>query len=181
MFNVTVLKMKDIKKYAIGMLVTIIIVIVASRYFPKATKEEKILPKLIPENSMLECLEEAVPTVASIQEEKQGEEQEEQIKEENLLQGILKTQISTIQGLENIEEKVDQSKQQEQQNTNQDTQDTENIEIAQTGLTTQVITNNPIAESYNTTYGQVKIKNEPDHKKSEHQIDTRHVKTRYSY
>lgn len=163
MFNVTVLKMKDIKKYAIGMLVTIIIVIVASRYFPKATKEEKILPKLIPENSMLECLEEAVPTVASIQEEKQGEEQEEQIKEENLLQGILKTQISTIQGLENIEEKVDQSKQQEQQNTNQDTQDTENIEIAQTGLTTQVITNNPIAESYNTTYGQVKIKNETDY------------------
>ena len=62
MFNVTVLKMKDIKKYAIGMLVTIIIVIVASRYFPKATKEEKILPKLIPENSMLESLEEAVPT-----------------------------------------------------------------------------------------------------------------------
>lgn len=165
MFNVTVLKMKDIKKYAIGMLVTIIIVIVASRSFSKATKEEKILPKLMPENSMIQCLEEAVPTVASIQEdEEEREEQEEQIEEENLLlQGILKTQISSIQGLENIEKKVEQAKQQEQQNANQNTQNTENIEVAQTGLTTQVITNNPIAESYNTTYGKVKIKNETDY------------------
>lgn len=163
MFNVTVLKMKDIKKYAIGMLVTIIVVIVASKYFPKTTKEEKILSKVMPENSMLECLEETVPTISSIHE---GNEEivdgQEEIGEGSVLQGILKTQISSMQGLENIEEKANKSKE-EQEMANQNTENTQNIEVAQTGLTTQVITNNPIAESYNTTYGKVKIKNETDY------------------
>ena len=33
-----------------------------------------------------------------------------------------------------------------------------------TGLKTEVITNNPIKESYNVEYGKVKIKNQTDYK-----------------
>ena len=171
MFNVTVLKMKDIKKYFIGMLATIIVVILASKYFPKDTSEKKIMPKVLSENSMLGCLEQTAPVMSSINEEyRKIANEDNEIKEENLLQGFLKTQISSIQGLETIEEKAQkeavdnkeqETKQEEQQNVQNEK--SEKIEMAKTGLITQVITNNPIKESYNTEYGKVKIKNETDY------------------
>ena len=174
MFNVTVLKMRDIKKYFIGMLATIIIVILASKYFPQATNEKKIIPKVISENTMLGCLEQTAPVMTSINEEyKKIASEDNEIKEKDLLQGVLKTQISSIQGLESIEEKApkeaiakeEQEAKQENQEEQQTVQDekSETVEVAKTGLTTQVITNNPIKESYNTEYGKVKIKNETDY------------------
>lgn len=168
MFNVTVLKMKDIKKYFIGMLATIVVVIVASKCLPRPTKEGKMVQKVLAENSMLECLGQTVTTMSSTQEQN-GEmpEKEEEIEEENLLQGILKTQISSIQGIENIEDK--EKGKQKQENTKEEPQEKKQeennskTELAQTGLATQVMTSNPIKESYNVQYGKVKIKNETDY------------------
>lgn len=174
MFNVTVLKMKDIKKYLIGMLATILIIILASKYFPKVTNEKKTIPKILTENSMIGCLEQTVPAMSSINEEDQKIASEgDEIKEENLLQGILKTQISSIQAMENIEENVQKAESTKEEKKEQETQDDQNVEVAKTGLTTQVITNNPIKENYNTEYGKVKIKNE-----TEYELTRRYVNTR---
>lgn len=167
MFNVTVLKMKDIKKYFFGMLATVIIVIVVSKYLPQANTQEKVVGKVLAENSMVECLGQTVTSMSSVKEEYQKiTDEEEGIHEEDLWQGILKTQISSIQGMETVEEKTKK----EQENTTEQTEDntnpkeeTPNVEVAQTGMMTQVITNNPIKESYNTEYGKVKIKNETDY------------------
>lgn len=163
MFNVTVLKMKDIKRYLIGIIVAILGMIALSRYFPQKGKEEKIVQKLIGENSMLGCLEQAVPCMSNINEEYKKIAKEEEGENENtenkLLQGILKTQISSIQGIENIERKQETSESKE----NSETQNNNQVEIAQTGLATQIITNNPLKENYNTQYGKVKIKNETDY------------------
>ena len=168
MFNVTVLKMKDIKKYFIGMLATIVVVIVASKCLPRPTKEGKMVQKVLAENSMLECLGQTVTTMSSTQEQNEEiTEQGEEIEEENLLQGILKTQISSIQGIENIEDK--EKEKQKQENTKEEPQENKQeennpkTELAQTGLATQVMTSNPIKESYNVQYGKVKIKNETDY------------------
>ena len=168
MFNVTVLKMKDIKKYFIGMLATIVVVIVASKCLPRPTKEGKMVQKVLAENSMLECLGQTVTTMSSTQEQNEEiTEQGEEIEEENLLQGIIKTQISSIQGIENIEDK--EKEKQKQENTKEEPQEKKQeennpkTELAQTGLATQVMTNNPIKESYNVQYGKVKIKNETDY------------------
>lgn len=161
MFNVTVLKMKDIKKYFIGMIATVIIVILVSNYFSKSGNEQKIVSKVLSENSMLECLEETVPTVSSINEENEEiVNEDKEIKEEDLLQAILKTQISSMQTMETIEEK-------EEKQQNNDNENNQSIEVAQTGLETQVITNNPIKENYHTAYGKVKIKNETDYQLTE--------------
>lgn len=167
MFNVTVLKMKDIKKYFFGMLATVIIVILVSKYLPQTSNKEKVLGKVLFENSMVECLGQTVTSMSSVNEEYQKiADEEEGMSEEDLLQGILKTQISSIQGLETVEEKTKE----EQENATQQVEDDngqkeniQNIEVAQTGMLTQVITNNPIKESYNTEYGKVKIKNETDY------------------
>lgn len=168
MFNVTVLKMKDIKKYFIGMLATIVVVIVASKCLPRPTKEGKMVQKVLAENSMLECLGQTVTTMSNTQEQNEEiTEQGEEIEEENLLQGILKTQISSMQGIENIEDK--EKEKQKQDNTKEELQEKKQeennpkTELAQTGLATQVMTNNPIKESYNVQYGKVKIKNETDY------------------
>ena len=168
MFNVTVLKMKDIKKYFIGMLATIVVVIVASKCLPRPTKEGKMVQKVLAENSLLECLGQTVTTMSSTQEQNEEiTEQGEEIEEENLLQGILKTQISCMQGIENIEDK--EKEKQKQENTKEEPQEKKQeennpkTELAQTGLATQVMTNNPIKESYNVQYGKVKIKNETDY------------------
>lgn len=98
MFNVTVLKMKDIKKYVIVMSVTIVTIIIISQYFP-------MLIKWISKKSMIECLEQAVPSIASINEEYKKIAKEDEITEDKFLQGILKTQISSMKEIENIEVK----------------------------------------------------------------------------
>lgn len=163
MFNVTVLKMKDLKKYFIGMLSTIVVVILASKYFPQAAKEGKI-QKVLSENSMVNCLEQTVPTISSMNEEYKKIASEEDIgmKEGNLLQGILNTQISSIQGIEKIEEKAQKEVASVPEKQEEKT-DKQPVETAKTGEATQVITNNPIKETYNTEYGKVKIKNETDY------------------
>lgn len=167
MFNVAVFKMKDIKKYFIGMLVTIAVIMIVSKYFPKVIGEKKLAINLVSENSMLGCLEKTSPVMSNMNEEyKKMENENNELEEDSVLEGVLKTQISSIQGMENIEENEqkevatnEEQKSEEVQNANIET----TTEKAETGLSTQVITNNPIKESYNAEYGKVKIKNETDY------------------
>ena len=46
-------------------------------------------------------------------------------------------------------------------------ENTANVEVAKTNQETHVITNNPIAENYNTTYQNIKIKNQTDYQLTE--------------
>ena len=162
MFNVTVLKMKDIKKYFIGMVVTVTIIVVLSKYFPKNTNKKETVEKVLTKNSLIECLDETIPTTTNLNKE------EKNINEKDILQEILKTQISSIEKIETSEEKVNDENAENQQTESTQEQETittddEKIELAQTNLETQVITNNPIKESFNNQYGKVKIKNETEY------------------
>ena len=105
MFNVTVLKMKDIIKYLVGIIITISLVIYATRYFSSIKNK---------------------------------------IKEENKKQS--KTEDTKTENIDNEDK---------QETTEQVTvvSNTENVK-------TEVVTQNPITESYNAEYGKVKIKNQ---------------------
>ncbi len=163
MFNVTVLKMKDIKKYILGMLITVIVVIIASKCIPKITSKKKIVQEVFSNNNMIECLDYSIPIMSNINEENNKSSKEEiNIHEENLLQGVLKNQISAIQGIENMEKIAMQTDNANKTNEQKEETDQE-VQTAQTGLSTEVITNNPIKENYNTEYGKVKIKNETEY------------------
>ncbi len=167
MFNITVLKMKDILRILIGIVLTILIVIIFSKNFHKETKdnEEKIVQKVktgissLSENSMIGCIEKVIPTVANINDEyKNISEEDDPKQDENILQVMLKTEIFSIEGIEVAEAKENKD------NTNdkekKETEENIEIEIEETGVTTQVITNNPISDGTNAQYGKVKIKNE---------------------
>ena len=161
MFNVTVLKMKDIKKYFFIMLMILIILISVSQYFSQSTKQEKAVEKLIFKNNMLSCFSQVIPGIAKIKEgDTKIEEQEKEQTEDTMLQGILKTQISSIKNMDKLEKK---EKVQEEKMEEEIPKEEEEVDLAKTGLETQVITDQPLKENYHTQYGKVKIKNETEY------------------
>lgn len=171
MFNVAVLKMKDIIKYFIGIIITVLIVVLISKNFNKDTKEEKIVQevksgvRILSQNSMLNCIEQTMPVVADLNKEYNDIAKEDDIpKNQDFLEGILKSQLSSIKGIEKIEEKnIEVAKNQATMSKIEKENKEAQVTIAETGLTTQVVTNNPISENYNVQYGKVKIKNQTNY------------------
>ena len=159
MFKVTVLKIKDIAKIFIGITLTAITILLFSKNFGKSTEENKLRNLEISLNSitnysMTNCMDQVVPTMAEINEEYKEISKEDE-SEKSILKEMLKTQIASIKGIEDMkltaEEKTTEEK-------NEGTQ--EQIELAKTGVQTQVITNNPISENANVQQGSLKIKNQ---------------------
>lgn len=131
MFNVTILKMRDIIKYFMGLLATIIVVVVVSKLFSKEEKNSdgnKIVNEvkngisMLSEQSFLGCFEQVVPTMANLNEEYREVAKEDDHSREEILQGVLETQISSIKGLENLENTSE----------NKDSVDSENIMLENT-------------------------------------------------
>lgn len=176
MFNVTVLKMRDIIKYLVGIIITIFFVIYTTRYFSstknKIKEEDKKQSKIeiFQFGSLTSCLDKTIPTMSSINEEyNKIEEENEKIESTNYLEEFLKTEISSIKGIEKLEEdsNIENTNENSQEEQNQ-TEQTEKITLASTqGVLTEVVTQNPITESYNVEYGKVKIKNQTTYELTE--------------
>ncbi len=178
MFNIAVLKMKDIIRIFIGIVLTILIVVILSKNFHKKTEdnEEKIVQEIktgissLSENSMIGCIEKVIPTMANINDEyKNISEEDDPKQDESILQVMLKTEISSMEGIEVAEAKEDK----DNTNNKEKNETKENIgaEIAEAGATTQVITNNPISDGTNAQYGKVKIKNETSYTLTEDMLN----------
>ena len=182
MFNVAVLRLKDITKYLVGIIFTIVIVIVATRYFSfkkkdvinnndnNTQKSSNIISKQVQgiKTYMLKSgISQTIPAISAVTED---EKEKEKKTTNNFLENILTNEINIMRG---IEENKDNNKSAEQVNdentvtvnqneteeNKQEQQNTE-IELAKTDVKTEVVTNNPIAESFNVQYGNVKIKNQ---------------------
>lgn len=177
MFNVKILRMRDIRKCLVGIILTIAIVICTTRYFSSVKKEntkEKVIKETAQINifkfgSLTSCLNKTIPTMSNINEEyKKIEKENKEIETKNYLEEFIKTEMSSIKGIE-LSEKNKQQKTNEENNqtktveNNQstDTQENEKITLASNEATkTEVVTPNPIAENANVQYGNVKIKNQ---------------------
>ena len=164
MFNVTVLKGKDILKFIIGIFILIIIIIVISKNKKNENINTKITTNItnkissITENNLSFCLEQVLPNIDS-----KEIADDKVIKTENIYEDILKTQIASIREVDKKEnnsnelgELVEKKEDTTQNNINEKTE----AEKALTDLNIQVITQNPIAENANRQYEKVKIKNQ---------------------
>ena len=175
MFNVTVLKMKDIKKYFISTIIFIITIISLTKYFSNIKKDSQVIKQQVEKKvenisgqSLVSCLDKTIPVIANVNEEYSNIAKEDDVKEEkNVLQEILKAQISIIKGLEIAETKENSGTNDdtiedniEQVTTEQTEGDKEQTQIAEAGVKTEIVTNNPLAENFNTQYRNVKIKNQ---------------------
>ena len=164
MFNVTVLKIGDIIKYLVGISIIVMLMVFTARYF-SSTKENKNTKnfKILQANSLTKCMEQEIPAMASISSENDIKEQNT-ISQNNYLEQFLQTEISSIKGIKEAEEKVEGENENENENQNEITQNAENkndVQLAQsTNAQTEIVTPNPISENYNVQYGNVKIKNQ---------------------
>ena len=167
MFNVTVLKMKDIIKYLVEIIITISVVVCATRYFSSIKgkiKEDKKQSgvETLKLGSLTSCLDKTIPTMSNLNEE-YNEDENEKVSSENYLEEFLKAEISTIRGIENLEEKENIKKTEKKEEEINDKKEDNNAEITlanTSNINTQVVTPNPIAENYNVQYENVKIKNQ---------------------
>ena len=180
MFNVTVLKMRDIFKVIIGITFLVVGVPGVSKIFHKDTKEnskgvQKIENgiKALSQFSMINCMDQTIPTMSSINEEYKNIAKEDDQKEnKNILQEMLKTQISSVNAIEKSEEITKKENNENiQENEKNQTEEKQEIQLAQEGLQTQVITKNPISENSNVTYKNVKIKNQTSYTLTEEMLN----------
>ena len=179
MFNITVLKARDLIKYLAGMIISIIAVILISKTFSKTEIKQSVIEKevkskigILSEKSIVSSLDQTMPAIKSINKE-QKESQKENTKKDNndLLEAMLYTQISSIKGIEKMQENTKKQEvkeeeiKKEQEKIEKEETNTENTnkEPEQAGTKTEVITNNPIAENANVRYRNIKIKNQTDY------------------
>ena len=180
MFNVTVLKMRDIFKVIIGITFLVVVVLGISKIFHKDTKEnskgvQKIENgiKAVSQFSMINCMDQTIPTMSSINEEyKNIAKEDDQKEDKNILQEMLKTQISSVNAIKESEEITNKENNENiQENEKNQTEEKQEIQLAQEGLQTQVITRNPISENSNVTYKNVKIKNQTSYTLTEEMLN----------
>lgn len=180
MFNVTVLKMRDIFKVIIGITFLVVVVLGIGKIFHKDTKEnskgvQKIENgiKALSQFSMINCMDQTIPTMSSINEEYKNIAKEDDQKEnKNILQEMLKTQISSVNAIEESEEITNKENNENiQENEKNQTEEKQEIQLAQEGLQTQVITKNPISENSNVMYKNVKIKNQTSYTLTEEMLN----------
>ena len=179
MFNITVLKARDLIKYLAGMIIAITAIILISKTFNKTEIKQSVIEKevtskigILSKKSLASSLDQTMPVIKSINKE-QKESQKENTKKNNndILEAMLYTQISSIKGIEKMQEntKKQEVKEEniptEQEKIEKEETKTENTnkEPEQAGTKTEVITNNPIAENANVRYGNIKIKNQTDY------------------
>lgn len=178
MFNITVLKARDLIKYLAGMIISITAIILISKTFSKTEIKQSVIEKevkskigILSEKSLASSLDQTMPAIKSINKE-QKESQKENTKKDNndLLEAMLYTQISSIKGIEKMQENTKKQEVKEEIKTEQEKIEKEetntentNKEPEQAGTKTEVITNNPIAENANVRYRNIKIKNQTDY------------------
>jgi|GEM_PF-4961022 len=135
MFNVTVLKMKDLVKYFTGIIITLLIIMLISNNLKKETKEEKIVREvktginLLFENILTQSLDKIIPTMAIMKENEYELKENEKFEEQDLLKLVLGTQISSIKGLE-IAEEIDDIVKSSGISENEENQIEETMEIS---------------------------------------------------
>ena len=181
MFNVTVLKIKDIVKYLVGTIILIGIIVYTTRFFAYKPNEQKIEKKQekvsitetlkIKSNTLKKCLNKTIPVMAELEKEKESKKTTNN--ENKIFESFLETEISSIKGMEETEKEKNQTEDSNgsdnKKNTSDEnkcdsnnsiTEDEKIILASNSGIKTEVVTPNPIAENANVQYGKVKIKNQ---------------------
>lgn len=181
MFNVTVLKIKDIVKYLVGTIILIEIIVYTTRFFAYKPNEQKIEKKQekvsitetlkIRSNTLKKCLNKTIPVMAELEKEKESKKTTNN--ENKIFESFLETEISSIKGMEETEKEKNQtedsngsdnkkitSDENKSDSNNSITEDEKIILASNSGIKTEVVTPNPIAENANVQYGNVKIKNQ---------------------
>lgn len=158
MFNVTVINAKK-SLIRIAILISIIVTVFGATKIVTEFKTSEILQINISEQ-LIKCLNSEIPAIESTYYQANNIIKEDEEEEEETFVGkILKIELAQVQ--EKKQEVVSSTTEEEKQNTenNQGKQQPVSVEVS-ANAQTEIVTQNPIAESYNVEINGVKIKNE---------------------
>ena len=167
MFNVTILKGKDILKFIIVTSIIIIAIIIVFKRLNKEKNNEIVTKNLesgidfLSEKMITSSIKQILPNVQT------ENKNNIKIEEKSVLEDILKNQIQAMNQLEDKNEKNEEISDEVKSDKTQE----DNITLAKTGLTTEVITQDPIPDNANLEYGNVKIKNQTTYELTEEMLN----------
>lgn len=138
MFNVTVLKLRDIIKFLIEAVLVIIIIFLFSKFFQK---------------NLSHGMEQTLHVMSSVEEKTKPKEKN------NYLESFLETELTSAKLVNEFEMVENDENEINEYNSETSTLETSQSDIP-SELTTEVVTENPIKLTYNVEYEKVKIKNE---------------------
>lgn len=153
MFNVTVINAKKSKKYISMMLITLIAIYIITPMLSKVEKNE--IGKINISEKLIECLSAEIPAMESTYEKSNSKIKEDGEEEYTFAEKILGIELSKIQEIS----KTDTVEIEPSETTDIKQEEINSADIS-TGLNTQIVTQHPIKESFNTEINGVKIKNE---------------------
>lgn len=168
MFNVTVINVKGSLKKVVILIITLSTVFILTKLAKKMKTSE--IFKINISEKLIGCLDIEIPSISSIYEKsntviKSEEEENPNVLIENIL-GVELAKIKEIEQTQTIEEDQTENLATEniEQNTEIENETQENIETNTqeilVNVETQIVTQNPISESFNSEINGVKIKNE---------------------
>jgi len=165
MFNVAVVNIKDILKYLVSITITLSLVMAITRYFSSLqNKENHQLEQTmaqIMQTSLLICLDETIPGIKETNQELNNTD-EDFINKNQILASLLKIELAMFKEEYKIAEvpNVSINNVETLEPSNQENIDSEVQNTVATNVSTEVVTQNPLSDAFNSEYRGVKIKNE---------------------
>ncbi len=186
MFKLAVFNLKDILKYLFYLVIGILTIYMVNRYFfSHKSGNRKINFIGLIEKSAVRFIDIEYPQISNFNQSTIENEITEDVDEnykEDFLTGLISSQISIagnqLEGKKNkknikevnLKENANEEESTEIQEDNIDNNNIQfqgEIENINTDIDTEIVTNNPLADSYTDMYGSVKIKNETSYTLSE--------------
>ena len=176
MFNVAVIRLKDIIRFILLGIITIILVLLFKNYFNKKNLEKLDIGKKVSSN-MSQYVKKAIDTELPDIDIESNKPKEEKNKRNKLLNTIIGLELSAVnateKNVENIEvnNEVGQNVENEKDESKDENKQEKEVEFAKGKEETKVTTKNPIADAYTKRYKGVKIKNETGYDLSEEDLN----------
>ena len=184
MFNVAVIRMKDLIKSFFVIIIIILICIFAKRYINSINLEKINIGQKV-SNNIDEYIKDAInmeiPEVEQVQKEMQINEEIENA-DESFETKILNTMLNLELGVLNIketnkkEEEISENIEQKEIKMSEENKEDKNLELAKEDVKTEIITKEPIADSYTQKYKGVKIKNETSYDLTDEDLNPNSLK-----
>ena len=176
MFNVAVIRLKDIIRFFLLGILTIIIVILFRNYFNNKNLEKLNIGKKVSSN-MSQYVKKAIDTELPDIVLESNKAKEEKSKENKILNTIIGLELSAVNATEKIVENIEvnnevgQNVKNEKDESKEENKQEKEVEFAKGKEETKVTTKNPIADAYTKRYKGVKIKNETGYDLSDEDLN----------
>ena len=170
--NVTVINLRDLLKYLVVLITSIMVIVSATRFFYNKTSTIEKETVTNDKNIFLNCLKVIIPMIDYKQENSVEIPASVDIEKSSILTKLLNVELGLIDNIKdkNTTEIISDNNNEENQNiennnesNNENNNSPDEIELAKTDVTTQEVTENNIKPSYTDSIDGIEVKNQSDY------------------